>query len=302
MFNFYENNPKEFLKIIDGRINERVPLQTPKWFSATVISMNGGTAICHLPTDPDGTNVIVQNPRELPLEIGDQVYIVAIDGKLTNGFVDLRKGYNGDSLYSDWTTGSDSSGDGSISKPFKTLQRTINALQKNLNRRTINVYFANTGDTAEYLDMDGFYGGGTLNISPVDGGTTIKYINYVNVKGCQGVRINFNYLGTKNTSRSGFYIDYSNFVGLFHCACTEISSEFPGIFVYSSNILVANSTFSNRYIGIYASIGSIIYSSENSGSSNQNGLAAFYGGVIAKNGSQPSGITAEWTGSGGEIR
>lgn len=61
------------------------------------------------------------------------------------------------------TSGNDASGDGSESAPFKTIQKAIDSIQKNLDNRTITIY-VKSGTYAEDILVSGFYGG-TLRIT-----------------------------------------------------------------------------------------------------------------------------------------
>jgi hypothetical protein len=295
------NETQELLDLIDQRIAQQVPTQIPKWFSATVISFGLGTAIVHLPTDPVGTNITVQNPRELPLEIGDEVYIVAVDGKLTNAFVDVRKNITLDEIYVDWDTGVDDYKHGTESAPFKTLQYAVNRLPKNLNGRFVNIYFNSL--TSENLIIDNFYGGGTLKIYPVSGAPD-GLINSLVIDSCIGSYIQIGHLGCVGYNvawgNANIYIRRVQACEI-HGAVLDTYGTY-GIFITSgSTVYIDICTISNHYYAIYAS-SSNVFSENNGGTNNVFGLYAQRTTTIGKDGVQPGGTTAEYHDSSSEIR
>ena len=299
---------KKFLEIIDKRMDGKVPTQVSKGYSATVISISGGKVTVHLPTDPVGNNIVVQNSRDLPLEVGDEVYIVALDGKLSNAFVDFRKTIDLNNIYVDFTTGTDTYGYnsngyqyGSINAPFKTLNFAVRRLSKNTNRRLINIYY-NTLNSAEEVFFVGFYGGGIINIRPLSG-TSITNISFLQVNGCAGIRVNIYYLGFTRTNYQAVEIFRSNFIALFFCHINT-SSSFEGIVVADGSIaVISDCTIANRSVGILASGVSQIFSSTNTGANTSYGLRADFSSTVGKFNTQPTGgIANEIATTGSVIR
>lgn len=300
--------PEEMVQYIDKRIDEKVPTQTPKWFSATVISVsNDGLVEVRLSTDDIGNNIRVQNVRELPLEIGDEVYIVAVDSKLTNAFVDVRKNIILNDIYVDYNIGVDDYRHGTEAMPFKTLQYAVNRCPKNINGRNINIYFDNL--SLENLVIDNFYGGGRLYLRP-HSGTDIKYINSLQVVACNGAVVTIEYLGYKGSSyfssptyTGSVIIARSQEIDIFHADITEVSATVNGIIVLSgSNANIQHCVISDHSAAIWTLYNSNVFSYNNSGINNTKGLVADYNSTIGKLGAQPSGSTAEYTSGGSEIR
>ena len=303
-------NPRELCNYIDTQIASAIAGISNYDYSATVITVGSGTAEVHLPTDPTGTNITVNNPNEISLEVGDQVTIHAINGNINNAFVSFRKTVGFDDIYVDYTTGTDafgrdSSGNmyGSEDAPFKTLQYAVNRLPKNLNGRSINIYFGAL-DTSEEITIDGFYGGYSINIEP-----SIKYytgatsINRLFVRNCTGVLINVNYLNIKRNDYWAVQVYNSYTINFAYCTISTSASS-GGIFISSgSKVVVRNCTIANRTIAIRVEILSELYSMANSGSNTVYGLQADGGSTICKNGTQPMGSTSnENTTNGSVIR
>lgn len=298
-----ENDVTALLEIIDKRIEERVPTQADKRFSGTVVSIGAGTVTVNLSTDPIGTNVVVQNPREFSLEAGDIVYINAINGNLTNSFVDLRKTYIGNTIYVDYNTGSDTTGNGSSTSPFATIQYAVNRISKNLNGRFMNIKFDTINSSStEIITIDKFYGGGRLTIQPWSG-TPRSFDGKIKIDKCFGTVISVISLNPNIIGDDCILIDTSQYVELSTLTINAIDTSNMGIRVSGASLVrVYNSTISNRDKAIYSAYISRVFSDTNSGTGNTYGLYTELGGEIVKNGTQPSGGTAELVLSGGLIR
>jgi hypothetical protein len=288
---------KFLVEQIDKKIDQKMPTQVPKWFSATIVSTSGGEAIVHLPTDPEGTNISAQNPREISLDVGDEVYIVAINGNLNNGFVDFRKNITLDLIYVDYPTGVDDYLHGTSSAPFKTLQYAISRLPRNLNNRNIVVYY-NNPDSTEGLRITNFYGGGMLTIRPWTplASATVSYIDYIYFFGCVGVEIDMLYLGATNnaltTYRGAIWVRNSSYVVLDHCNVVATSSGMGIAIDDGSRATIRNTEISNRSRAIDVESISWAFSQNNSGSGNTYGLSSYYSSYLGKIGTQPTGTTA----------
>jgi hypothetical protein len=303
------DNAEKFLHIIRNEIKDVMPQQVPKWHSATVISadagIDGGTAIVHLTTDPVGTNIIVQNSRELPLEVGDNVYVVAINGDLSNGYVDLRRTINSNYIYVDYNTGNNNN-DGSSAHPFKSLQYAISRLPKNLNRRAFFIHFDSL-DINEIVTIDDFYGGSIIISPKID--YTFSTIKKLNIENCMA-SISIDYVYTDQN----FYIYETTNAHINHCSTTNsyptvvgflimnsigivlnnciVSNKATGIEATFSSMKISNCTLSSNGTGIVASTNSNIFSQNNSGANNYYGIYAYYNSTVGKNGTQPTGSTA----------
>jgi hypothetical protein len=303
--------PKDMVEYVDKRIDENTPTQTPKYWPATVISVGSGDAVVHLPTDPTGTNLTVANPREITLEIGDEVNLVAINGSLTNAIIDFRKDINFDQVYVDYNTGTDkfgknSSGNyyGSQNAPFKTLQYAVNRLPKNLNGRTIYIYF-DTLDSNEVVQIDKFYGGNAIYIQPIDG-VTPRTIYGIGISSCYiNVRVRYLHCNGIYDDNAAFRAIRCMYVVFEHCdASSDTYAEDTSGFLaaYGSNMAVVDSVVSNRHYGIFANNISNIYSSNNTGV-NDYGLRASTCSTIGKDfsGTQPTGTISDESASSNSV-
>jgi hypothetical protein len=290
--------PQELCEYIDRRLDERLPTQVPKYWPASVISVGNGSAVVHLPTDPDGVNITVQNPREIPLEVNDEVNLVAINGSLSNAIIDFRKGITLSTIYVDYATGVDDYKHGTESAPFQTLQYAINRLPKNLNGRNVYVYFKNLNEQDIYIDK--FYGGRFIKISPYDGSTS-QTVNSIIINDCMvGIDIYYLNISGKNPSyNNNAVFAFNNYYVLFdHCnaSCATYDGSSSGFVAsYGTNMTISNSIVSNRGNGIYAGYMSNIYSYKNSGTNNNVALTSVRSSIIGKDDTQPSGSTAEYS-------
>jgi hypothetical protein len=301
----------EFAAFLDNYISEKIKktnIIMDKRFDGTVITTYGGYANIVLANDVN-TEIKVQNPNEISLEVGDQVSIIAVDGNLSNSVVDYRKGITLSDIYVDDTTGFDgygldSSGNqyGTENAPFKTLQYAIYRLPKNLNSRIYEIYFSNL-DVNEQIIIDGFHGAGQLIIKPKTG-TSVSYINSIFINGCSGTEISIQYVGASSITRNAIRVRKSFYVILDNCNVITSSPTYYGIEVDDgSRCTIKNTTISNRYAGIFAGSVSSVFSQNNSGSNNNFGLGSWYGSTIGKTGTQPIGTASnEWTDTSSIIR
>jgi hypothetical protein len=301
----------QFVQLMRNEISKQIPTQIPKWFSATVVAVNGGVITVHLPTDPIGTNIDVQNSRELALEIGDPVYITAINGDLSNAYVDLRRTINNNYLYVDYNLGVDQYvlDGGTISNPFKTIQYAINRIPKNLNGRNIYTNLVNTS-TSEEIIVDNLYGGGSLRII-ADSPKTIKKISVLNCN----VPIYLLNIACSTTDDLGYGIKFDNvnaYIYIDTCDVSESCHGFPIGIIGCTNVHIVGSTCSNQYRGILVenstvsienciidsntdgivAFSSSIYSNNNSGDNSRYGLRSEFNSTIGKKSTQPTGSSA----------
>lgn len=107
----------------------------------------------------------VENKFPIPVA-GDKVKRFL--GKVLT-FLRNIKPFEADETYYVATTGLDTTGDGSSTKPFKTIQRAVDALPKNLGGHTVIINIA-SGTYAEAINICGFYAG--LLIISGDGAST----------------------------------------------------------------------------------------------------------------------------------
>jgi hypothetical protein len=250
--------PDELVQYIDKRIDEKVPTQISRWFSATVVSISGGSVTIHLPTDPLTVNITAQNSGEIPLEIGDEVQVLSINGSLSNCIIGYRKTISIDDIYVSFINGQDSYGYnnsgyqyGSSDAPFKTLKYAMQRLPKNLNNRDIiiTIQDAPVGGGNPVLFTDGFYGG-NLTIQGLVG--SYADVNTLWMSNCSA-SIYLEYLTPKNSG--GLYLlrftNCSN-VSVNYCDLTTV--ETTGISATNnSSVIVNSSQVSNQMLAAFIS-------------------------------------------------
>lgn len=198
------------------------------------------------------------------------------------------------------TTGSDTTGDGTSAKPYRTIQYALNALPKDLGSLTATVIIAN-GTYDENLDIYGFINGKLLirsNTESVDNSVIIKSIHAFHCA-CdlwiQGVTI------AETTSQNAIIADVVKSLTINYTSITNSNLLKTCILAWESIIHVANSRLSNHAHAIYAGQNCNIYSNSNTGSGNQVGICSTAGGKISCSGTQPTGIRDTATATGGVI-
>lgn len=275
--------------------------------SATVITVGAGSAVVHLPTDPVGTDITVQNPNEISLEIGDQVFVHKLNGNINNAYILFRKTINFDDIYADYATGTDAFGRdnngnlyGSVNAPFKTLQYAINRLPKNLNGRYITIYFG-TLDITEQIAINNFHSG-IISIEPsLEYYTGYAGVNRIYIGDCSGNYISVNYLDITRTDYWAVQVYRASTVNFEYCTLHNSGSD-GGFFISTgSKVRIQDCGTGNRTIGIRAELLSEMYSADNYGTNSIYGLVADACSTIGKSGTQPTGSTANESASAGSV-
>jgi lysophospholipase L1-like esterase len=188
-----------------------------------------------------------------------------------------------------------------VGKNFTTIQSAINSVKKNISSGVIIDIVVDAGTYNETVVIQGFYGGGTLRIN--NGRTTINTIvNNVILSNCSIV-VYINGINAISSTAHGFSISNALNTICAYISATVTTATYCGLLTFSCpSIQVSNSNFSNHNAGIQADGNSKIYSNTNSGTGNTYGLVATSNSSIGKNGTQPSGTTAEGSNTGGVIR
>ncbi|MEY9973174.1 hypothetical protein ABH966_003558 [Lysinibacillus sp. RC46] len=192
-------------------------------------------------------------------------------------------------------TGNDTTGDGTESNPFKTVQSTIDKLPKCINHNvTINLY---NGDYKETLNLEGFYGGGgiTIEANSFAKNCTTQSIEVINCS----VQVTIQRIGLVTTLK----ITNSRYTTIRGLIITESATSLVGVAIEEgSKVQIDDVEISNRSIAIEASLLSEIYLANSKGTGNSIGLAAYSGSTIIKFNRVPTGDTPEYTEKGGLIR
>lgn len=225
------------------------------------------------------------------------------------------------------TTGSDTAGDGSSAKPYKTIQNALETLPKDLGSRTVTVNVAD-GTYEEGVNVVGFISG-RLIIQSKDHATVINTL--CNVYRIQMINclagVTIQGLNLYAPSGAGIDIYDSRSVSVFRVSCTSINNVNAAIYVENSIAHINECILSNHAYGIVVGAGSRAVCSGNTGINNTTGVRSTFGGVahlvgnnllplsqafggstIYENGTQispliTSGLSCTWgTISGGYIR
>lgn len=183
----------------------------------------------------------------------------------------------------------------------RTIQRAIDYIPKNVKHITkINVA---KGNYDEIVVLVGFYGDGEIYITgdiDLSDGHIVKRIisrrNKVFIK-FFGIKIQCN-------DETSVYSENDDRFILEKCIIDSPiqATNFAGVHSIASLVEVTSCTINNRNQAIVSRLGGCVMSTTNQGTNNICGLNADTGAIIAKNGSQPSGTTAEVVYAGGVIR
>jgi hypothetical protein len=193
-------------------------------------------------------------------------------------------------LYVDGTNGADNN-DGSLGKPFKTIQQAINSLPQMINHAvTINVA---AGTYAEDVVVKGFSGGGGslqyLTISGDVASSTSRSVNsFLLINNTVTVSIvGFNITSTTQAALSAVN---SSRVTCFFLNIVSSAMDKVGINSESSTVYVNSSVISNRGTALQSHTNGQLMSNVNSGTGSTYSSVAQYGGKVTRNSTQPSGL------------
>lgn len=198
------------------------------------------------------------------------------------------------------TTGSDTTGDGTSAKPYKTIQCAINTLPKDLGGRKATVNIAD-GTYSERIVINGFYNGwvkltgskpdevsSVCNIADV---SIIDNPSSVDIRG-----INFT-----TTTANGVYAVVSGFVIVAYCRCA-LSTTWSGFSFDQTRFEIFGCLIANKGIALmsHGADGNSRYCNALS-INNTVGLHAEFGAIIKKDGPQPQATIPERCHSAGSI-
>lgn len=200
--------------------------------------------------------------------------------------------------YVDAATGNNNNDGLAAGRAFKTIMKAILAIPQIVNHDiTINVA---PGTYDESVSLRGFLGKGTIFLY---GDTTIsdsRVVNWVFISR-NACRVDVRGFCSINTSDHAFSIVYTTSAFISYCKTDASTGSYSGMDINNAFAEVYNCSISNRNSGIRANK-AVVYSNNNAGIGNVYGIRADNAGTIGKDGTQPSGTTAEMTSRGGEIR
>ena len=166
-------------------------------------------------------------------------------------------------------SGNDASGDGTESKPFKTIQHAINSLPKNLENKEVVIDIA-SGTYSENIEVAGFYGG-TLrfNLGAVAAKSFVLYETDVIIN---GTSLTLNASGNVYGFRC-----HRGANATFQCPLT-VNGSTNGVFVsYGSRFSCRNVTINSCTNAVVCNFAAHLYIGTLSGSKNNNGVSVSAG-------------------------
>lgn len=194
-------------------------------------------------------------------------------------------------------TGSDSN-DGTETTPFLTIQKAIDMLPQVINHRaTITVSAGISAPTT--INLIGFSGKNRITFVSDASGTPI--ISLASTMALENNTCPISFYDFEFPQTANGYIRISNCTDVYLFNLTINSEEIYGVDVYSSNVRLSSVIINNvENAAIYAENNSNVATSNNSGTGNAIGLKS-NGSIIFKEGTQPTGTTAEAKIAGGQI-
>jgi hypothetical protein len=201
------------------------------------------------------------------------------------------------------TTGDDSTGDGTSEKPYKTIQRVLSILPKDLGNHRATIYLAD-GIYPDQISISAFYNG-TLYIRPtaredtLSDACTIGNI-YISQNLCH---VHFNsvkVVGSGTTSEIS--ISAARLTRLASVKITNANLNINAISAFNmSEVVVTNCEISNHANALYSD-NATVFITYCTGSGNNYVLNVSSGGRINHSGTIPSGIVSTMVqNSGGAI-
>lgn len=179
--------------------------------------------------------------------------------------------------YVNATSGSDTTGDGSSSAPYATLQKAISVVPKNLNGYQATVILSGTFDVSGYTFYGHSNGQCVIKANNV-GEATLQIQNgsAFSIRSAQDMQL-MN-LKVQGTNKTGYFYFYNSHVDVFSCTFEELNY---GLYPFEgASIGVRSCTFNNCYCALQASYGSTIGVYGATGSGNGVGYSTSYGGYI----------------------
>ena len=232
-----------------------------------------------------------------PIEPGTPINKALFDSKASVLTEDVT-------LYVNGATGNDSTGDGSSAAPYKTVQKAVDALPKQLNTHTAMISIA-AGTYAEDLEVDGFQGGmlviGDYGVSVTLQSIWINYSSFIRINITAIVNKGNGGLVAKNGSHVEIYSELSiDCGGGYNIGISATTGSIVGVTVDPFEFMTT--TIKNcGYYAVYAGTGSTVHLSGVSGSGNAVGFRAEEGGTITYGISNLKATTATVTHKGGRI-
>ncbi|WP_342563186.1 hypothetical protein NST84_27305 [Paenibacillus sp. FSL R7-0345] len=182
---------------------------------------------------------------------------------------------------------------------FKTITKALSMVPQVVDH-TVIIYVA-AGTYTEAVNVQGFTGRGSLNISGATAATTTHNVTGGVSSARNLCRISIVGLRSTTTTTHAFYVIGSNETFFQYCSADVTTSQFA-LYVESAKVYFCNSIITGRSnIAVYAHVNGEIFVQECNGSSNNIGHQASYGGRIHINGSFISSTIKKNTSEGGIV-
>ncbi|WP_313152057.1 phage tail-collar fiber domain-containing protein [Lacrimispora sp.] len=203
------------------------------------------------------------------------------------------------------TTGSDTTGDGTSAKPYKTLQYALSTLPKNLGDFGATIYLANGTYDNGTVDILGFYNGVIVIRSQnyIDAlNDACIIVGMVYIRSQASVHLNSIRINTPTTPSDAIIVAQGRLVRLDHIKIVNSNLLYNAIFAASnSDVNVISCEISNHNRAVYADY-STAWVCDCTGTGNNVGLQVSSGGVIRLAGvTAPTGTVPRMVASGGQI-
>ena len=191
------------------------------------------------------------------------------------------------------TSGNDASGDGSASYPYKTIQKAINSIPKDLNNREITINIA-SGTYSENVEASGF-SGGTLRFDL--GEVAIKsFVLYETNVIINGTSLTLNASGNVYGFRC-----HRGANAIFQCPLI-VNGSTNGVFVsYGSRFSCRNVTVNSCTHAVVCNFAAQLYIGTLNGSKNNNGVSVAAGIAALETVDSAMASTLYITTAGGRI-
>lgn len=248
---------------------------------------------------PDQTNMYDMTRADSPIAVGTPINKALFDQKAYTLTEDVT-------VYVS-TAGSDTTGDGTSSAPYATIQKAIDSIPKWMDGHMATISIAN-GTYEERLVIDGFQGG-ILSLGSVGRTVTVRAIE---VTSSSLVRLNVNITHSPSLGGTPLALRYGSNVQFgTDMVINGSSGSVSGIMVETGSTLsslvdlfgyMIKTTISNcKNFAIYATAGSKVALGEVAGSGNGTGIYAADGATITYSSRTMTATTANVTVAGGRI-
>lgn len=198
------------------------------------------------------------------------------------------------------TTGSDTTGQGTSAKPYKTIQYAINTLPRDLGGCAATIRIAD-GTYAERLVIIGFYNGRiNLKSSKPEEISSVCNIPDIIISDNSAL-VDIRGINFTTTTANGIFAVVSHFVIVVFCRCV-LSSSWGGFSFDQTRFEVVSCVVSNKGIALMAHGADGNSRAWNPLSTNNTvGIHAEYGSIIRKDGTQPQATVPERCYSAGSV-